>query len=371
MHLLASAKRARKPSAFAPAVGVKQSPPAPPPTTSTKSSKSQSQLQPLQPQKPLSKSPLKSGIVHFTSGGLAAGLVRASLQPLDTCKTRLQASRNTTQSLRHILFPVGSSGFQGLYRGVIPGVVGIVPAAAVYMLTFQTLKSKLGERFPKRKNDLVVAFSAGLADVAASLIRVPCEVLKQRLQIGIYNNISHALKTVISKRQIPRLYTGLSAQLSRDVPYAAAEFLVYENLKSSIYTFRNQSKQQNDDDNVKDEQLGKVDGLLIGALAGAFAAIISNPADVVKTRLMTQIKSQGTANATGIQVTVQPYKGVRDAFQRIAKEEGMKTFTKGIAPRIAAKALQSALFFAAYDGLRRAVSKALHVDPYASTRPAH
>lgn len=38
--------------------------------------------------------PLKSAIIHFTSGGPAAIFVRTSLQPLDTCKSRLQAARS-------------------------------------------------------------------------------------------------------------------------------------------------------------------------------------------------------------------------------------------------------------------------------------
>lgn len=365
-------KRGRKPSAFAPAVGVKQpansqsptstSPPAPPPTQPSTSHGKQT------------NQPLKSAVIHFTSGGLAAGFVRASLQPLDTCKTRLQAARSVsvsgrTQSLRSILF---AGGFAGLYKGVVPGVAGIVPAAAVYMLSFQSLKAYLGKQFPRRKNDAVIAVSAGLSDVAASLVRVPCEVLKQRLQVGVYNNVFHALRTIAARSQFPRLYSGLSAQLVRDVPYAAAEFVLYENLKMRVLAYRTKQRQRDLDSTqetygpaarqlqhrLQDETLRKMDGLGIGALAGAFAAIVSNPADVVKTRLMTQVKSATTVSLT----SPTPYKGVGDTFARIAREEGMKTFAKGIAPRIAAKALQSAMFFAAYEGLRRAVSKAMKVE---------
>lgn len=354
------AKRARKPSAFAPAVGVKQPTNAPAATSPSPSSKSAS-----------AATPIKSALIHFLSGGIAAGLVRASLQPLDTCKTRLQASRGVGVPLRKVLF---TGGVAGLYKGVVPGVAGIVPAAAVYMLTFQTLKSSLAKRFPRRKNDIVIAASAGLADVAASLVRVPCEVLKQRLQVGVYSNIMDALQTIARKSQLPRLYSGLSAQLVRDVPYAAAEFVVYENLKSQYMSRKRSDKVYGPaarqlQHRLQDQKMSKLDSLGIGAIAGAVAAIVSNPADVVKTRLMTQVKSLPRTSAQPFPPSAH-YKGVADAFVRIAREEGIQTFAKGIAPRIAAKALQSALFFAAYEGLRRAVSNALKVDPNSLT-PAH
>lgn len=384
----APAKRTREPSAFAPAVGVKQSGGGKTGTSVSPSSSSGNEKQGMRNVETPSRFAFKSAIVHFLSGGLAAGFVRASLQPLDTCKTRLQALRNHSRpagSLGSVLF---AGGVPGLYKGVVPGVAGIVPAAAVYMLTFQTLRAQLGKRFPRRKNDVVVAVSAALGDVAASLVRVPCEVLKQRLQVGVYSNVLQALRLSLAPAAggLGRLYAGLGAQLTRDVPYAAAEFVIYENLKTAALrraerrsqhiaremSSSNKDSNRNDvgrqeqgqpaaarlQQRLQDGKLGRVDGLVVGAIAGAIAAIVSNPADVVKTRLMTQVRTGGSAHlAKG-----RAYQGVRDAFIRIAKEEGVFVFGKGIAPRIAAKALQSALFFAAYEGLRKTISTAVGVD---------
>lgn len=374
---LASTKRTRGPSAFAPAVGVKQSgvqgnypslPGAKQATKKWSTDKSGLNGETSKPRK--SGRALKSAIVHFLSGGLAAGLVRASLQPLDTCKTRLQATPIHSISSSSVAIPARpitsvlfAGGLSGLYKGVIPGVLGIVPAAAVYMVTFQTLRSELGRLFPRRRNDVVVAMSAAVADVGASLVRVPCEVLKQRLQVGVYRNVLHAVRMSFNGslgKGVTRLYAGLGAQLVRDVPYAAVEFVVYENVKSNF--MRKQmvaSARKGVDLGQRDVKMKRTDGLVIGGIAGAVAAIVSNPADVVKTRLMTQVRNGGTPYVAGQRA----YRGVCDTFVRIAREEGFATFGKGIAPRIAAKALQSALFFAAYEGLRRAIGNAVGVDP--------
>lgn len=383
-----SNKRSRKPSAFAPAVGVKNGGATSLPSGTMESRSSRPPLSTLPSVKPDSSVAIRSAIVHFLSGGLAAGFVRASLQPLDTCKTRLQAARHIDRPLNSIVKLVftNAGGVRGLYRGVIPGVAGIVPAAAVYMVTFQTLKARLAERFPRRQNDVVVAIAAGLGDVAASFVRVPCEVLKQRLQVGVYANVAHALRSVGSAGGggISRLYAGLNAQLVRDVPYAAAEFVVYENLKTLALkradrreqrkqgTVTNSTDQASEKDTsgkrFQDRKLGRGGSLVVGAVAGAFAAIISNPADVVKTRLMTQVHRQGGVSVSAAMAHV-PYRGVRDALTRVAREEGLSAFGKGITPRIAAKALQSALFFAAYEGLRRAIGTAMDID--VSDQSAH
>lgn len=337
---IATRRKPREPSAFAPAVGVKSAPAA----TGTTSSAPPRPLTPSAPSSPPSHAAVKRALVHFLSAGLSAGLVRASLQPLDTCKTRLQASSaSASTSLRTTL--LANRGLRGLYKGVVPGVVGIVPAAAVYMLVFQTLKTRLAKRFPRRGRNAAIALSAAVGDVAASLVRVPCEVLKQRLQVGVYNDLGAALRTLAAARQLPKLYAGLSAQLARDVPYAAVEFVFYENLKNGV---------SGDGDGTR---LSRAKSFLVGGASGAAAAIASNPLDVVKTRLMTQMKLQGAVR----------YRGVGHALVTVAKEEGLSAFAKGIAPRIAAKTLQSALFFAAYETIKRSIAGVVGVEMKAKT----
>lgn len=270
----------------------------------------------------------RQAMVHAISGGLAAGGVRAMLLPLDTCKTRLQLARAAGNSATpRVLF---AGGARGLYRGLVPGVVGIVPAAAIYMGIYAVLKRKLLNRAPQRLHGAAVAMSAGVADFAATLVRVPCERLKQRLQAGMYTDVQAALA---ASRSLRVLYSGLVAQLARDIPYAATEFVVYERLRRS--------------------SAGRTNSFAVGAAAGAAAATLSNPMDVVKTRLMTQRAAAGAAGAR--------YHGVWHALHTVAREEGPFALCKGLAPRIAAKMLQSALFFAAYESLRVHFSRAFRV----------
>jgi len=144
---------------------------------------------------------------------------------------------------------------------------------------------------------------------------------------------------------LTRLYTGLPAQLARDVPYAAVEFVFYENLKA--WAVRRSRR-----NGGAEGKLSRSESFLVGGASGAAAAIFSNPMDVVKTRLMTQIRTGGAAVR---------YRGVGHALVTVAREEGVQAFAKGIAPRIAAKTLQSAMFFAAYEALKKSFARLLDV----------
>lgn len=222
---------------------------------------------------------------------------------------------------------------RGLYRGVVPGVAGIVPAAAVYMLVYQSLRPVFVAKFGERWRSLGVASAAGLGDVAASFVRVPCEVAKQRLQVGVYKDSGEMVREMgrILGSGPKGLYAGLGAQLARDVPFVAAEFVVYDALKRLV-------------EGVRGERKGDLLG--VGAVSGIVAAVVSNPSDVVKTRLMT----------------MGGYAGVGDAFGRIAREEGIRAFGKGLAPRIVSKSLQSACFFTTYEAFKSIFAKALDVE---------
>eukprot|EP00183_Erythrolobus_madagascarensis_P005962 CAMPEP_0185845540 /NCGR_PEP_ID=MMETSP1354-20130828/1482_1 /TAXON_ID=708628 /ORGANISM="Erythrolobus madagascarensis, Strain CCMP3276" /LENGTH=398 /DNA_ID=CAMNT_0028545527 /DNA_START=139 /DNA_END=1332 /DNA_ORIENTATION=+ len=374
----------------------------------------------------------------FLAGGTAAGLVRFGLQPLDTCKTRLQAhvSSGTASSARFsaralVSIIVADKGFVGLYRGVVPGIVGIVPAAAVYMLVYQTLKRRASAKIPERRRALrsaAIMASAAIGDTGACAVRVPLEMVKQRLQVGVYSSVAHAIAE-ISKMRNPRvLYTGMGAQLARDIPFAMTEFLAYETLKEMDLSRRGER------DSVP-RKFEKQRQLLIGGICGALAAVVSNPMDVVKTRLMTQmpadasnaaISSSGLnggaklasqtstqtfrrvfsrvvsvrkhapapalaygsvqgeslgaiaaaapraasrvpvelsgASKVSVLAARQRYQGVVHCFTTILRTEGVGAFAKGLVPRIAAKTLQSALFFATYEALSVLYTRALSVD---------
>lgn len=128
-----------------------------------------------------------------------------------------------------------------------------------------------------------------VADLAASPVYVPSEVLKTRLQLqGRYNNpyfqsgynyrsTWNATKNIIRIEGFPALFSGYKATLARDLPFSALQFAFYE------------QNQQWAKDWVGSKAIGLPLEVLTAVSAGGLAGVLTCPLDVVKTRLQTQV----------------------------------------------------------------------------------
>ena len=88
---------------------------------------------------------------------------------------------------------------------------------------------------------------------------------------------------------------------------------------------------------------------LLGTIAGGFAGGITTPLDVVKTRLMTQFRTEKS----------QQYTGFANALRRIAAEEGFGALFSGIKTRMAWISIGGAIFIGSYEEGRRQIQPLL------------
>ena len=77
---------------------------------------------------------------------------------------------------------------------------------------------------------------------------------------------------------------------------------------------------------LSDRPAKNYENTIMGGIASAATVCIMIPMDTIKTRLVTQ--------SSGVGIVGKPYKGIIDCGVRIAKEEGVKTFYRGLAPRL-------------------------------------
>lgn len=110
---------------------------------------------------------------------MAGVSVEAALYPLDTIKTQLQAAAST-RSLS------GLASLKTAYRGIGGNLLGVAPATAVFMAVYEPVKLGLGARLAESQSWLAQTGAAAAAGIASSVIRVPTEVVKQRMQLGLY-----------------------------------------------------------------------------------------------------------------------------------------------------------------------------------------
>lgn len=213
------------------------------------------------------------------------------MHSLDTVKTRQQGDpsfppRYTSMGSSYATIFRQEGLFRGLYSGVIPAFLGSFPGTVIFFGVYELTKRQMLDH---GINANIAYLSGGFfADLAASVVYVPSEVLKTRLQLqGRYNNphfhsgynyrgTTDAFRTIIRQEGYAALFHGYKATIFRDLPFSALQFAFYEQEQALAKQW------------VGKRDIGLGLEILTAATAGGMAGVITCPLDVVKTRIQTQ-----------------------------------------------------------------------------------
>eukprot|EP00899_Mesostigma_viride_P021890 jgi/Mesvir1/29702/Mv00935-RA.1 len=172
---------------------------------------------------------------HFVAGLSASFATKLLLQPFDTAKTVMQGTRasmaggaNMAACMRHI---VATRGVPGLYTGLLGSMATSAPSTGVFVTVYETVKAALTKAAPAT-TPFAPMVAALVGNMVASVVRVPPEVVKQRVQMGLYPNMVAACGTMWQQGGVRAFYLGYWAQLIRDIPYSALQFATFEALKA-------------------------------------------------------------------------------------------------------------------------------------------
>ncbi|KAJ7956465.1 Mitochondrial carrier protein, expressed [Quillaja saponaria] len=312
---------------------------------------------------------------EFVWGAIAGAFGEGMMHPVDTVKTRIQSQAilNASQNQKSILQMVrsvwGVDGLTGFYRGVTPGIIGSLATGATYFGVIESTKKWIEESHPSLGGHWAHFIAGAVGDTLGSFVYVPCEVMKQRMQVqgtrrswssaivkdsmpnaqtyGYYKGMLHAGCSIWKQQGLKGLYAGYWSTLARDVPFAGLMVVFYETLKDVTEYGKKKWLP-----NSSTHPYSSLEGLVLGGLAGGFSAYLTTPLDVVKTRLQ-------------VQGSTLRYNGWFDAICSIWRSEGAKGMFRGSIPRITWYIPASALTFMAVEFLRNhfnegADSKTLH-----------
>ncbi|KAL9992968.1 putative mitochondrial carrier protein [Helianthus debilis subsp. tardiflorus] len=135
---------------------------------------------------------------------------------------------------------VKEEGPAELYRGLTPSLIGVVPYAATNYFAYDTLR-KAYKKFLKKDDigniaTLLIGSAAGAISSSATF---PLEVARKHMQAGavngrVYDNMLHALLTILEKEGVVGLYRGLGPSCVKIVPAAGISFMCYEACKKIL-----------------------------------------------------------------------------------------------------------------------------------------
>ncbi|KAF0683575.1 Aste57867_24432 [Aphanomyces stellatus] len=244
-------------------------------------------------------------------GGFAGVFGVTATFPIDIVKTNLQSSSTYSGPVQCFRALLAQDGIRGLYRGLPPTLVGVIPEKAIKLAANDALREALdtdGTGVLPLYKQILAGGGAGLCQVVATN---PVEIVKIRLQTQ--NRLPVAERQtamqVVQDLGLRGMYKGTSACLLRDIPYAIIFFPMYATIRDMGTDV---------DGNVSMSSV-----VFAGCAAGATAAGTVTPADVVKTK--RQMKG-----AT--------YTGTIDCFQKVYAEGGMSALFKGAGPRMMVQA---------------------------------
>jgi len=339
-----------------------------------------------------------NGIKNFIASGLAAACAKTLLAPFDTIKTMQQqvvrdiGSGETGLGLAEAAKVImrRPRGFLELYAGLGVSALGAMPSVGLYFGVYSYSKDLLAPIYQKALSNnnnekpilirtLTVATSAAIGNTVASFSRVPHEVVKQKLQTGQYPSALVGIKDLFQNQGGMKAFFptgGIRIQMIRDIPYAIFTLLAYESLRdhwvnaaaagssstsgnavqqvstttrpvsnttqSRTALLKQQQQQRRENSRTTTTPTVKPwKDMVAGGLSGGIGSYLTNPMDVIKTRLQTD-----SAMYDG-----KVWRCVRATYA----EGGARAFLRGSVPRLIHKIPANASFFVFYEFFRRAL----------------
>ncbi|SCZ90647.1 BZ3500_MvSof-1268-A1-R1_Chr9g10909 [Microbotryum saponariae] len=273
------------------------------------------------------------------AGGLAGTAVDTLFFPIDTLKTRAQSQQGF----------FASGGFTGVYRGLSSAVIGSAPGASAFFTTYETLKTRLPAWIPQLGNDKYAPalhmLSASGGEVAACMIRVPTEVVKQRSQTSTLPTSGWPIaRSIWTTSGLSGFYRGFGSTVAREIPFTCLQFPMYERMKLVLARRRTASGKASD--------LPSIEAAACGSVAGGISAALTTPLDVCKTRIMLSGRSAFTLDTA----TVRQYpSSMLKTFGIIWREEGVRVLFSGLAPRVAWISMGGAVFLGTFEAVKKAI----------------
>ena len=194
-----------------------------------------------------------------------------------------------------------------LWRGTVPTILRNVPGVSIYFYTLsflrQSLLPKATRQSHSRRYVTLVNVSAGmLARAGAGFILMPISVIKVRFESNLYNYVSlaQAGRDILQTEGVRGFFSGFGATALRDAPYAGVHLAIYESTKALIGGTRLpfpllcfvlcvcsgcQRRVLRVASPLNSPSSGPLLSIPSGAIAGLLATSITQPFDMIKTRI--------------------------------------------------------------------------------------
>lgn len=224
-----------------------------------------------------------------------------------------------------------------MYSGCSALVIGNSVKAGVRFVTYDHFKSLLADKEGKVSppRSLLAGLGAGMTEAIIAV--TPSETIKTKLIDDAkrpnpqYRGLLHGTVSIVKQEGILGIYRGLFPVMMRQGANSAVRFTTYTTLKQFIQSTARPGQSL---------PTGITFG--IGAIAGLVTVYVTQPLDVIKTRMQSLTAKQ-------------QYKNSFHCAYRILTEEGVLRFWTGTTPRLARLIMSGGIVFTVYENVIRLI----------------
>ncbi|KAH0388796.1 hypothetical protein KCU92_g606, partial [Aureobasidium melanogenum] len=275
------------------------------------------------------------------AGAVCCSVTHGGLTPVDVVKTRIQLdpvtyNRGLVGGFRQV---IQNEGAGALLTGVGPTFAGYFLQGAFKFGGYEFFKqqaiSMVGYENAVQNRTAVYLVSSAFAEFFADIALCPLEATRIRLvseptfASGLVSGFSKIAKT----EGLGGFYSGFGPMLFKQVPYTMSKFVVYEKVAEAIY--------KRVDKSTASPGMQTSINLGSGLIAGFAAAIVSQPADTMLSKIN---KTKGM-----------PGESTTSRLIKIAKELGLRGSYSGIGARLFMVGTITAGQFAIYGDIKKAI----------------
>jgi len=236
----------------------------------------------------------------------ASGVAECIIFPVDCLKTNMQVSNlKIKQTFRGLYSDGGVSRF---YRGLQPAILRHWIYTNLRVGMYRPILDKLSGGHAKEDTNVGLRFVAGATSGAiGQFIANPTDLLKVKMQTGGYKDLKYgeAIRGIYNTEGFRGFYRGAVPNVQRAVLVNAGELAAYDTAKRFLIN-----------------RMGFIDNswcfLTASIMSGFCSTVLSCPADVVKSKLMSE----------GGHI----YRGVLDCYVKTIRQDGFRGIYRGFFP---------------------------------------
>jgi solute carrier family 25 phosphate transporter 3 len=273
------------------------------------------------------------------AGAVCCAVTHGGLTPVDVVKTRIQLDPVTYNNgmIGGFRKVIANEGAGALLTGVGPTFAGYFLQGAFKFGGYEFFKQRcinvLGYETASNNRIAVYLASSAAAEFFADIALCPLEATRIRLvsEPTFATGLVSGFSKIFKNEGIGAFYSGFGPILLKQVPYTMTKFAVYEKVAEAVW--RNLDKNTASDGTKTAVNLGS------GLMAGFAAAIVSQPADTMLSKIN---KTKGL-----------PGQGTASRLVAIAKDLGLRGSFAGLGARLFMVGTLTSAQFAIYGDIKR------------------